>query len=53
LLLNPPENVDPAIPADDQAFQENSEEDSGDSVQSIDTETESSSASESESEQDI
>ena len=53
LLLNPPEDLDPAIPADDQDFQGSSEEDSGDSVQSIDTEKESSSASESESEQDI
>ena len=47
LLLNPPEDLDPAIPADDQDFQGSSEEDSGDSVQSIDTEKESSSASES------
>ena len=53
LLLNPPEDLDPAIAADDQDFQGSSEEDSGDSVQSIDTEKESSSASESESEQDI
>ena len=53
LLLNPPEDLDPAIPADDQDFQGSSEEDSEDSVQSIDTEKESSSASESESEQDI
>lgn len=53
LLLNPPEDFDPAIPADDQDFQGSSEEDSEDSVQSIDTEKESSSASESESEQDI
>ena len=53
LLLNPPEDLDPAITADDQDFQGSSEEDSGDSVQSIDTEKESSSASESESEQDI
>ena len=53
LLLNPPEDPDPAIAADDQDFQGSSEEDSGDSVQSIDTEKESSSASESESEQDI
>ena len=52
LLLNPPEDLDPAIAADDQDFQGSSEEDSGDSVQSIDTEKESSSASESESEQD-
>ena len=53
LLLNPPEDLDPAIAADDQDFQGSSEEDSEDSVQSIDTEKESSSASESESEQDI
>ena len=53
LLLNPPEDLDPAIAADDQDFQGSSEEDSGDSVHSIDTEKESSSASESESEQDI
>ena len=53
LLLNPPEDLDPAIPADDQDFQGSSEEDSEDSVQSIDTEKESSSASESESKQDI
>ena len=53
LLLNPPEDLDPVIAADDQDFQGSSEEDSGDSVQSIDTEKESSSASESESEQDI
>ena len=53
LLLNPPEDLDPAIPADDQDFQGSSEEDLEDSVQSIDTEKESSSASESESEQDI
>ena len=53
LLLNPPEDLDPVIAADDQDFQGSSEEDSGNSVQSIDTEKESSSASESESEQDI
>jgi large subunit ribosomal protein L9 len=39
LLLNPPENIDPVITADDQAFQENSEDNSENSVQSIDTET--------------
>ena len=52
LLLNPPENIDPVITAEDQSFEEDSEEHSEDSVNSINTETESQSASESESEQD-